>query len=366
MGLHANVGEGDIHKPHNWSYVNEVARLAATGFVSADRYKLALQTDDYTLWMLINHNPITWMQITPQNPENITTIKMPAIKATPGSIPAGKAIYIVGLDTDSGNAYIEIADADDAAKMPSVGIAGGIITDTVGGYVVCIGPVYEQDTSAWTPGTPLYVGIDGTGTLVSTRPTGFATKVQSIGYVLLQHATNGIVAATMQDFLDWPNLSEAYIPIGQAGGGRPTQRAWAHTHDSAAEGGLIEFGRNYQSAISTARSTTTSATMQAKAQLVTPALTGKFRVGWHAVIDVATVGNDVESQLYNVTDVATVGATQRRRVATGTLQQYACDGFAEVVFTGAAKTFEVQWRSPDGATTVGIQDARIEFWRVNS
>ena len=38
-------------------------------------------------------------------------------------------------------------------------------------------------------------------------------------------------------------------------------------------------------------------------------------------------------------------------------------GFAEVAFTGSAKTFRIEWREQDGATA-GIQDARIEIWRL--
>lgn len=125
------------------------------------------------------------------------------------------------------------------------------------------------------------------------------------------------------------------------------------------------FGSNYQTAISTARSTTTSATMQDKTTLTTGALTGTYRVGWCSVIDAATASNKlVEAQLYNVTDAAVVGAVQIQRPSAATPRHFA-GGFAEVVFTGAAKTFKIQYRSPDGSTTVGIQDARIELWRVS-
>ncbi len=124
------------------------------------------------------------------------------------------------------------------------------------------------------------------------------------------------------------------------------------------------FGADYQTAISTARSTTTSATMQDKTTLTTGALTGTYRVGWCSVIDSAAANKLVEAQLYNVTDAAVVGAVQIQRPSLATPRMVA-GGFAEVVFAGAAKTFKIQYRSTDGSTTVGIQDARIELWRVS-
>jgi hypothetical protein len=38
-------------------------------------------------------------------------------------------------------------------------------------------------------------------------------------------------------------------------------------------------------------------------------------------------------------------------------------GFAEVVFSGAAKTFELQYRQ-QGGNTASIRNAHVEIWRV--
>mgnify|MGYP001455439490 CR=1 FL=1 len=50
------------HILHNWVYATAAARLAASGFVSGDLYKLALQSDNNTLWMLTATTP-TWQLI---------------------------------------------------------------------------------------------------------------------------------------------------------------------------------------------------------------------------------------------------------------------------------------------------------------
>jgi hypothetical protein len=128
-------------------------------------------------------------------------------------------------------------------------------------------------------------------------------------------------------------------------------------HDS-----MHPVGEDYQSAASAARSTTTSTTFQPKTQLVTPSLTGTYRIGWSAVIDQSTTSNEVEARLYNVTDAAVVNGVEIFQ-PKATLMRNMCGGFAEVVFAGAAKTFEIQYRQQGGGTA-GIAEARIEIWRV--
>lgn len=128
-------------------------------------------------------------------------------------------------------------------------------------------------------------------------------------------------------------------------------------------GALSVFGNDYQVAVSLARSTTTSTAFQIKATLNVPAgRTGTYLITWHAVVDQSSAADAVQVQLYNTTDTAVVGVLQehepkdsRNRIAVG--------GFAEVVFAGVAKSFEIQYRQQRGSTA-GIQDARIMIWRV--
>lgn len=60
---HVDINAGEIHRPYNWSYANATARLAATGFAAGDVGKLAVQTDDYSLWILTDDSPITWQSL---------------------------------------------------------------------------------------------------------------------------------------------------------------------------------------------------------------------------------------------------------------------------------------------------------------
>lgn len=122
------------------------------------------------------------------------------------------------------------------------------------------------------------------------------------------------------------------------------------------------FGNDYQTAISTPRTTTTSPAFQTKVTLVTPALTGLFRIGWKAEVDNTNTLNDV--RLQNLTDGTTVNGTQSVQNPDAAARIFV-GGFAEVTFTGASKSFSLQWRDrPPGGDTQGIANARIELWKI--
>ena len=63
MAFHCELTGLDIHVINTWTYANSAAREAATGFVSDDVYKVSVQTDDDSIWILVDHSPITWQQL---------------------------------------------------------------------------------------------------------------------------------------------------------------------------------------------------------------------------------------------------------------------------------------------------------------
>ena len=119
---------------------------------------------------------------------------------------------------------------------------------------------------------------------------------------------------------------------------------------------------DYRPAASLSRSTTTSSTFQTKTTLTTPAyVSGTYRVSWYALID---NNSDLgEFRLRNITD----GIDQTGIVvwkANDSNEFHPIGGFAEVVFAGIAKAFAIQFRDQSGGNVQGIQQARIEIWRV--
>ena len=128
---------------------------------------------------------------------------------------------------------------------------------------------------------------------------------------------------------------------------------------------LVEsvYGNDFQAGADLARTTNATATFVAKATITTPALTGTYRIGWQAVQDADNATNPVEVRLQNTTAAATVGLTLAENIdlATDFLPK---GSFANVILAGVAQTFEVQHRTTNVATISGLQQTRIEFWRV--
>lgn len=123
------------------------------------------------------------------------------------------------------------------------------------------------------------------------------------------------------------------------------------------------FGQNQQYAAVEARTTTTSATFQVKTTLTTPTLTGTYYVAWTALTDGASSNASVESRLYDSTNAVIVGAAcvLEPKDTTGRMP---VGDFIQMTFTAQARTFQIQFRSPNGADPAGIQSARIQIWRV--
>lgn len=124
------------------------------------------------------------------------------------------------------------------------------------------------------------------------------------------------------------------------------------------------YGRYYQFEVSSGRSTTTSTSYQDKVSLTTPALTGRFQVRWVCALDMSSTGGDMYARCRNVTDGSNVGQEARQEVSDTDEIVHISD-FDEVVFTGAAKTFTIQYRRGTAAAlTVGIRGAKLEFKQV--
>ena len=126
-------------------------------------------------------------------------------------------------------------------------------------------------------------------------------------------------------------------------------------------GGAAVFGNDYQFAAAEARTTTTSATFQTKTSLTTGGITGTYRLNWTAIID--NGGALGEFRLQNTTDATTTdGPYTKKSGDSGEFHK--TGGFNQVVFAGVAKTFEIQFRDQASGNTQGIQQARIEIFRV--
>jgi hypothetical protein len=132
---------------------------------------------------------------------------------TGATIPAGCPLAIVGYAAS--RPLVAPADADDATKMPCIGLAAEQITNNSNGAVVATGISLGYDTSSFTTGDVLYIGTTP-GTLTTTKPTGESSLIQNIGKVTLSASNGRILVMGPGRSNAVSNLNNGNIFIGNA------------------------------------------------------------------------------------------------------------------------------------------------------
>lgn len=138
------------------------------------------------------------------------------------------AVYLSGFNVPNDLATIAVADADDAVKMPAVGLVRADIANGAAGFLVTAGDLINSDTAvteSWSANDAVFVNASGTSTsddcadsLTSTKPTGESSQIQKMGIVSRVNAANGeleITGAGRSN--DLPNLDSAAIFVGTSG-----------------------------------------------------------------------------------------------------------------------------------------------------
>ena len=113
MGAHSTASLLARHPIHNWEYADAAARIAATGFLAADQYKVALQLSDFTYWILSNYAGPTWQQ----------TSSSGSVTATAGSLLANAVVLGAG-GTDT---KVVAGITSDGISRLYLGVAGASI-----------------------------------------------------------------------------------------------------------------------------------------------------------------------------------------------------------------------------------------------
>lgn len=117
----------------------------------------------------------------------LTQVVVDVHNATGSSIPAGTPVYVTGSVT-SNKPNVEPSDANNAATLPSVGIATNTIGAGSSGYVAISGVINGVSSSVITDVSPaagdiLYVSTT-VGELTTTKPTGTSDLIQNVGRIL--------------------------------------------------------------------------------------------------------------------------------------------------------------------------------------
>ena len=130
------------------------------------------------------------------------------------ALSKGSVVYISGI---SGNTtVVSKADANDAAKMPSFGVAAEAVSANNPVDIYTFGLLSGLDTSSYSEGDELFVS-NTAGTLTDTPPAGESSKLQKIAKVTRSHASAGsifIMGAGRSNAV--PNLDDGDIFIGNS------------------------------------------------------------------------------------------------------------------------------------------------------
>ena len=121
------------------------------------------------------------LEVTVKNVSGASLAKGTVVHAAPtASPPSGNVIEVIA------------ADANNAAKMPAIGVLNETIADEAEGEAVMFGAVSGIDTSSFSIGDELYVS-ETAGEFTATKPTAYTSQVQKIAVVIKSHASNGLI-----------------------------------------------------------------------------------------------------------------------------------------------------------------------------
>lgn len=239
MSLHKNLVLSELHGIVAWVYADEVARLAATGFVAADVYKLAYQLSTGTLWVLQDDSPITWSELASGGSVQLNKVEARIKKASAGTLTVGQAVYSVSWDDANDLALCEPARANSPTTLPCVGVVSVQATEAVEGRILLLGILHDVDTSSMTSGAPTYLSAATAGLITTTPPSG-PYVVQALGVCLKSHATAGHLGVNI---LSYRAIQYSTPPasLGTAACGTSNQMSASdhvHAHGDLAGGSL--------------------------------------------------------------------------------------------------------------------------------
>jgi hypothetical protein len=104
------------------------------------------------------------------------------------ALAKGDPVYVSGFHPGTSTAIVSKADADDAAKMPAVGVMDAAVAHNINGHMVITGVITDVDTGSYAVNTELYVKSGGG--LTATPP---AARAQPVARVERSNNINGAV-----------------------------------------------------------------------------------------------------------------------------------------------------------------------------
>lgn len=126
------------------------------------------------------------------DPADGSTIILAVKNVSGGTLSKGTVVHVAPSATPPSGNVLEVIAADNtsASTMPAVGVLNSTLANTAEGQAVAFGALSGIDTSSFTAGDEVFVGVSGA--LTTTKPTG-TNYIQKIAVVVKSHATIGSI-----------------------------------------------------------------------------------------------------------------------------------------------------------------------------
>lgn len=215
-GLHKDLANAEIHTIAAWVYADEAARLAATGFVASDLYKVCWQISTQTLFVLSSYSPIIWVELAAGSGQLLNKVELLVRNESGATILKGKCVYASGWNDTEQRVLVELADKADPDKRPAIGVVNVELANNTNGTVLAVGRLSGVDTSAWALTDQLVLGTNGALSRPPPDVDPFTGEVQNMGVVARVHASDGHIVV-LTDGLQTTSADEVFALVGTSG-----------------------------------------------------------------------------------------------------------------------------------------------------
>jgi len=371
MTWHKDATPPDVHIPYAWTYANQTARESATGLEAADVGKFARQTDDDTIWMLIDESPVTWKFIG----GGVGADTFLGLADTPNTYAGdgGKVVAVKG--TADGLEFVDLDLSEIIDHIDSTAIHF-FETDIDHRNIQYIG-TYTHDeidthiddgTIHFTESNISHENIQDIGTnthddidahIADATSNPHMVTLSDVGGAPVVHTH---VEADITD-LDHDAVKIQGVPVDDSAIADGKVLVYDSTTGDLQyefiEGGGGEFNPEYQQATSEGESSTTSETYQLKLRLTTSSLpSGTYIIQWNYEID--GNGDHAESRV-ELNDTTELGFNRYDSSLNGYIS---VSGFALRSLSGV-NTIDIDYRTVSSPDDVDIRRARLALWRVS-
>lgn len=349
MAYHSSETTGSVHIPYNWSYANSGERTSATGFTSGDIGKLARQTDDNTLWMLVATAP-TWVAVTGEGGEGTQagSLIVDAVKSTAGTLTPGQVVRLTGWSETYGCVEVELAKADSVSTMPACGFVQTTVTGTSAGTITVSGHLINVDTSGVAEAACLWVSAATAGAFTSTRPTTVGHYVQIVGACAKSDASTGVIRVSPHPPASYmqPNIAENKYWVGNATNQATAQWIKDSYHNS-----------------SDGEETTTGTDYVQKVRLTfTPVAAGDYEIHFSLMIATSNTGVGMKTRVQ--VDDTTTKKEINGNLISGYPAYFERSGHFVVNLTAAAHNIDLDYASSSSGKTLYIKEAVLTARRI--